>query len=724
MTMHKLFVSMACMAALATMAGEPFTTVYNFESDASGWGFEGGVFQRAKASTFGVQANSGDYVLGKATVTFNEMIFTPTVTLAAGEPCTLAFELMAPGGTPNVVRNVGFNVTAGPDQTSATHTVAVGSVANQAYADWTHFEFTFTPEADGDYCFALKPFNPNFGAMCGGAYLDDVTISGTHPSASGVVAPDFLALSDLEPNQENLTDCQELPYIENFTNPEHYDGTSYLPIGWQSTGTMTWRTASIKALPAADGDYYMIAYHSDMARDENAYTPFFNLEADKTYTLSFKEFMQGNDYNEEGTLTTPTLYVAVGTEQDVDFQALLLETSERTAAWTERVVEFTPTISGPYCFSFILRGAANSGIVCVDQMVITADGLVAKPEPEFAPAAIFDLMDGKLATLPGAPVKFYNTGRYATAYDWYCAGASPENSMDEHPSFVFPQSGSYTIYMSATNERGTVTISHEYDVKVVAENDFVVLHPHNPGADKLFDRGTVPYFSTDPEADYVTGFNHYYRSVAQRFDLGGTQSVSISQLSCWVTDRRFRGTVEGVLDDQTQQPLVIKFYGATEDGTIDTNKVFGQHTLPIGEALGGFGLGSIAAENRIISFPEPIKVNGTVYVAMEFSDGMVIDPEDDNLGRSYISTSVLRSASGVTGIYGKTDKWTPIDQLDPDMAGLNAYWHMWGTIGRDESSIQAVEIIPETGIVYDLQGRRAANPTRGIFITNGKKIKF
>ena len=30
----------------------------------------------------------------------------------------------------------------------------------------------------------------------------------------------------LEPDEENLPLCQELPLMENFSNPNHYDGTS------------------------------------------------------------------------------------------------------------------------------------------------------------------------------------------------------------------------------------------------------------------------------------------------------------------------------------------------------------------------------------------------------------------------------------------------------------------------------------------------------------------
>lgn len=44
------------------------------------------------------------------------------------------------------------------------------------------------------------------------------------------------------------------------------------------------------------------------------------------------------------------------------------------------------------------------------------------------------------------------------------------------------------------------------------------------------------------------------------------------------------------------------------------------------------------------------------------------------------------------------------------------------SIGDDATGIKAVEGVTERGVVYDLQGCRVAQPTRGLYIENGKKV--
>lgn len=75
-------------------------------------------------------------------------------------------------------------------------------------------------------------------------------------------------------------DTAQMPYSQSFDNENgDYDGTSSLPEGWQSTGTMPFVTANMTALPAPTGEYYMITGESSAIRDERAYTPFFDMKA-------------------------------------------------------------------------------------------------------------------------------------------------------------------------------------------------------------------------------------------------------------------------------------------------------------------------------------------------------------------------------------------------------------------------------------------------------------
>ena len=59
-------------------------------------------------------------------------------------------------------------------------------------------------------------------------------------------------------------------------------------------------------------------------------------------------------------------------------------------------------------------------------------------------------------------------------------------------------------------------------------------------------------------------------------------------------------------------------------------------------------------------------------------------------------------------------------------AGSNALRQMTIVFGKnengDQTGIQSIEAVKENGAVYDLQGRRVENPTKGLYIVNGKKV--
>lgn len=59
-------------------------------------------------------------------------------------------------------------------------------------------------------------------------------------------------------------------------------------------------------------------------------------------------------------------------------------------------------------------------------------------------------------------------------------------------------------------------------------------------------------------------------------------------------------------------------------------------------------------------------------------------------------------------------------------AGSNALMQFNIVFGKNENSdqtgISRIENVKENGAVYDLQGRRVVNPTKGLYIVNGKKV--
>lgn len=685
---------------------EPFEVETNFDEDAdfadgavvpAGWLNEAPGFKRETSDYFGYPTKSGDYMLGAITAAVGEVIYTPMYKLVGGEKATIEFSLFRQGDI--YVRSYGVDIKAGNAQTVEAQTVSVGSIEPDNGGKWVDYKFDFTPAADGEYCFSL---NITHGPVGKGQFIafDDIFISGKRPVEEK--DPEIV----LEPNEDNLMDCIDLPYIETFSDPEHYDGKSHLPIGWHSVGTSVWVTASLdKVLPGVEGIYYMVAPPGMSERDEKAFTPFFNLEADTEYSISFYTMIEGN-WDDEGELHLPTMQFTVGTEQDSEFHKVLATYDEQHTKWVKRDLTFTPQISGPYCFSFAVSGPAKAGMIAVDYLQITAPGLIPRVEPSFAPASMIDLYTDNMVAFKGMPIEIVNTSRYAESYKWTLSqdGSEIDSSTDVNPSFVVPSSGTYKIGLEATNTRGTRSTSKTYEISVIGEDESATdcaLHLHNSSSDMLVDRGQVPAFDTDSEGDFITGYNHYYFNFAQRYNFSDDMEVWIRQVSFWVAERRYRNITTTYSDDR-EKSFAMVLYGAKEDGSLDPGKVFGRVDMTMGEALGASGLGSISAEGRFIEFPEPVKVSGTVYIAMEFDPLLTIDAEDVNLGRSYFATTAVKFGHGVTGLYAQPyavpegslisadGGWYSIDNLDITKKGYGAGWQLWISLNDPKQSSVAV----------------------------------
>ncbi len=696
--------------AVAEPEGTPFDVTFDFEDDAdfpdganlpAGWKQDGTPLKRTSGAPLGLSNHSGDYILGAASAKFDEVIYTPLYNLVAGKPYTLEFQYFLPGGS-NFVYATGMEIYTSASQ-SMDGAVKVGAIKQDNYKDWTEFSVTVTPEADGDMCFALKFVN-DYGMTtnCGAVGLDSFFISGTcYGSTQG--GDDDDPVIELYPNEDNAGECIELPYFETFSDQTHFTGDSYVPRGWRSTGSVTWVTASVDALPAKAGQYYLITNHNtEGERDDKAYTPFFNLDAGTEYTVSYYVYMQGNDYNEDGILYLPTMRFTVGTEHDSEFHNTISKFSDRTNGWVKQEHKFTPEASGPYCFSFALTGPVNSGYVAIDDVQVSAPDLIARVEPAFAAKALYSLFDNsKTVLFEGQPLKIVNQTRFATSYEWSVDGAEPATSTEAEPEFTFPASGTYTVTLKATNPRGTRTTQHTYNVQLVGKDTKgdQPLSLYNSATDRLYERGETPAFSIDPY-DFITGYNHYYFELAQRFDLSDEIPVKLKQLSFYVTDRRYRGTTE-FYDDQRTKPFSLAVYGSDANGNLDESNELGRIDTTIGEALGSSGLGGNAPANHDIVFDTPIEATGTIYVAMIFDRSMEVVPQDSQLGRSYIATSVVRHGHGQSSLYVKpvdtpegskaeTGKWTTVDALDSAFAGMSPYWMLWLNAYDDTNAIEGV----------------------------------
>lgn len=205
--MKKVLLSLLCAAAcgFTPMQADELYYEQGFDNSAdfadgagvpTGWLSEGTyALSRQVATDLGVPAKSGSYIIGNVGSYMqnrDEVLYTPTFALRGGKPCTVSFWLYAPGGTPAIVRYTQIAVTAGTAQNAAAQTTTLGTTPEQVHADWTQYTFTYTPEADGEYCFAFH-VNTKM-AQCGTVALDDITIEGESPAA--VVPGEFSALAD------------------------------------------------------------------------------------------------------------------------------------------------------------------------------------------------------------------------------------------------------------------------------------------------------------------------------------------------------------------------------------------------------------------------------------------------------------------------------------------------------------------------------------------------
>lgn len=146
----------------------------------------------------------------------------------------------------DAIRRVGYNVYCGREADISKMTL-VGTQAAENVTVWSSRSYSYDIPEDGEYFFAIELFrNPDMSGTYGSPLFDTFFFTGETPK---VITP-----SDVVPNPDNASACEELPWIENFSDATHYDGEGYLPKGWLTVGTSIWRTANITDIPAVSGD--------------------------------------------------------------------------------------------------------------------------------------------------------------------------------------------------------------------------------------------------------------------------------------------------------------------------------------------------------------------------------------------------------------------------------------------------------------------------------------
>ncbi len=691
---------------------ESFEIYENFDDDShftegtvvpDGWSSIGSSpAARMEAGMYmtGYNSHSGTYVLHSSdniSVVRDEVIFTPMMELAKGKDAVLSFYVYAPGGSPAAFYSY-IEVKAGTAQSMDAQTISLGAT-NEPMSSWTELAFLFTPATDGEYCFsiALKQ-STELVRDHGIVGIDDVTITGFKPNGGGDDGNDDND-DELVPNPDNYVNAKAVPYFNTFDNYDNdYDGESYLPSGWYSSGTYPFFTANINGLDAVTGTYYLVTTESDFDnRDEILYTPLLRLSNEHEYVISYYLYMPGNSGG--GVLRATDLTVTVGTEQNIDYHPVVKHAikDQSISEWTYQEFTFKPELSGAYCFAFSLSSDVNySGMVGIEDFKITAPGLVENPIAEFAIGGNFNVIDSRMVVYKDQYIDLTNLSEHGEEYLWEITSptGSVQQLTDENPSVLFDESGEYNIELTVSNSAGTRSTSHKVEVEYIDYNnqDYTIM-TLNPNQDEMLERGSIPAFSAngveDYDYDFVTGYNRYYKKYAERFEIPSSVKMEISVINTWLAHYRNRVYTTG---SDSDKPFEVVFYGET-NGQLDEDKVFARISMTLKDAFGTTGTGSGAGEGRSINlvdfYGKPVEVEGTFYVAFEYADDMTIMADDPNLGRSYIALNTIKHATKNATLYVKPTSvpansdveadgnWYPVDMLDNTMSGVGAYIILW-----------------------------------------------
>lgn len=735
-----LFTALSCLNVFgqeAFIISEDFDNPEHFNADQfcpDQWKSEGTYpLIRGLSTDYGLPPYSGSYILATTPSTLNtrdEVIYTPMMSLAQGTECKISFYYLAPGGTPAFVKNTGLMIKAGTDQTLATQTIEIKKIEGAEYKDWTKIEATFIPEKNENYCFSISLTTQL--SQSGMVAFDDFSITGFSPKKEE---------DSFTPDSANVAIALKVPYTESFDNEnDNYDGTTYVPAKWLSTGTIPFTTLSNTLLKARTGDYYLYTDYSETKRDECVYTPFFNLKAGQEYAINCYVHLDAENLT-PNTNYTNSLHISVATQQDDSHKQVLLELNNysNTEPWELQTVKFTPAISGAYCFAYNLYSDGPfSGFVALEDFSITLSGVDPAPEAKFGVNQLYNITTGEMQLYEKQDVQIINLSKYAKTYKWSVndtENAIFSNDTISDPVVSFKKSGSYTIKLTTGNDTGEDESFKELNILIADNNQKNLgITPTSPFDTPLM-KGSVPHYKTS-ELDFITGPNHYYKTVAERVEVPENINFKINTMNLVLTNLRYKSRNTG--KNQSDGKVEVVFYGE-KDGLPDETNEYGRYTSTFKELFGENGIGSIYGDPCDIIFPEGITVEGNFYITFIYDSDFDIEVEDVNIGRSFVGLAALEHESSVTTLYAKpsnvptdskatVDKWCKIDELDSKAAGYGLWYVLW--IDSNDKTKDGIAINPLGEIVFDvlvsddsiLVSGTEAGETVVLYDINGKNI--
>lgn len=159
---------------------------------------------------------------------------------------------------------------------------------------------------------------------------------------------------------------------------------------------------------------------------------------------------------------------------------------------------------------------------------------------------------------------------------------------------------------------------------------------------------------------------------------------------------------------------ITAYVGKVENGTASFTQV-DQVPAGTGVLLSGAGTVDVPVIANIDAFAEGVNEMKPYQEKVQPTEG-----EKTNL--------VLMNKDGVIGFCVVESEFTLtpgtafLQTATANLEAADAKDFLEINLGAEVTGINTVKTANQNGVVYDLQGRRVANPTHGIYIVNGKKV--
>lgn len=647
-------------------------------------------FQTLNGDEWGYVPISGENLLGanpSYSVGRQDVTFTPMLEMEAGVTYNVSFHvnLMA------MTRNPSFKFTVGNGQTVEAQTTVLKSYENTTTSGWEKVEVTFTPTETAEYCFAFW--------ACSALSMDGF-----------MLVDDFVIESDEPAGSEWLP---SIPYLETFDDKTHYDGVSYLPVGWLATGDEPFITAALRSKPALSGAYYLVASPSVPGnRRDIAYTPMLEMEGGVEYTVSFYLYLPGGD-------NPATFRFTVGREQAYDMQDELMAVTDSVMTdWELITLTYTPETTGEYCFAFWANSeVASDGYYCIEDFSLRKSSDVLPPSGTiYMPNTLNSLFNGQPLLFPDMPYKMINQVEGADSYEWSVSGtAEISDPTAREPYISFSQSGSYTIKLVATNKGGSSEFTINTNCYVIDDGGFPTeaVSTVNDQIDLIYQQADLPAYREDGTIQtrdtyevlfhYVVGVNRYYRSIAERFEMPANQKVEVSSIT-------FNLMAYGLYintgqEDDAEKHVKVVFY-PEKDGRPDLEHPFYEESALLSDKFGDSGIYLSKRIGWTLA-----EVTGTFYVALEF-DELMMDLDKEWTVGSFFGADTRIHANGQTTFYVKPEQavegsdfvpngeYCRADEFLPELKGYSFTVMPWIEM-KEISAVSQVESVVRFYVAVD-----------------------